>query len=36
MLEFRAMTQNLSPAILELDAALRSGRLREDGAQALG
>ena len=28
MLEFRATTQNFSPAILELDAAMRSGRLR--------
>ena len=31
MLEFRATTQNFSPAIIELDAALRSGRLRHDG-----
>ena len=31
MLEFRATTQNFSPAILELDAAMRSGRLRHDG-----
>ena len=29
--EFRATTQNFSPAILELDAAMRSGRLRHDG-----
>ncbi len=36
MLEFRATTQNFSPAILELDAALRSGRLRRDGDPALG
>ena len=30
MLEFRATTQNFSPAILELNAAMRSGRLRHD------
>ncbi len=30
MLEFPAPTQNFSPAILELDAAMRSGRLRHD------
>src|SRR3954465_14196524 len=35
MLEFRAMTQNFSPAILELDAAMRSGRLRHDGKPVL-
>ena len=35
MLEFRAMTQNFSPAILELDAAMRSGRLRHDGVPVL-
>jgi phage terminase large subunit-like protein len=35
MLEFRATTQNFSPAILELDAALRSGRLRHDGNPVL-
>ena len=35
MLEFRATTQNSSPAILELDAALRSGRLRHDGDPVL-
>ena len=28
MHEFRATTQNFSPAIIELDAAMRSGRLR--------
>ena len=36
MLEFRATTQNFSPAILELDAAMRSGRLRHDGHPVLG
>jgi len=35
MLEFRATTQNFSPAILELDAAMRSGRLRHDGNSVL-
>jgi phage terminase large subunit-like protein len=35
MLEFRAMTQNFSPAILELDAAMRSGRLQHDGSPVL-
>ena len=35
MLEFRATTQNFSPAILELDAAMRSGRLRHDGNPVL-
>jgi phage terminase large subunit-like protein len=35
MLEFRAPTQNFSPAILELDAAMRSGRLRHDGNPVL-
>ena len=35
MLEFRATTRNFSPAILEFDAALRSGRLRHDGDPAL-
>ena len=34
-LEFRATTQNFSPAILELDTALRSGRLRHDGDPVL-
>ena len=29
--EFRATTQNLSPAIIELDAAMRSAQLRHDG-----
>ncbi len=33
--EFRATTQNFSPAILELDAAMRAGRLRHDGSPAL-
>jgi hypothetical protein len=31
MHEFRATTQNFSPAIIELDAAMRAGRLRYDG-----
>ena len=31
----RATTQNFSPTILELDAALRSGRLRHDGDPVL-
>ena len=35
MLEFRATTQNFSPAILELDAAMRSGRFRHDGDPVL-
>ena len=35
MLEFRATTQNFSPAILELDAAMRSGRPRHDGNPVL-
>ena len=35
MLEFRATTQNFSPAIVELDAAMRSGRLRHDGNPVL-
>ena len=30
MFEFRATTQKFSPAVLELDAAMRSGRLRHD------
>ena len=33
--EFRATTQNFSPAILELDAAMRAGRLRHDGDPVL-
>ena len=33
--EFRATTQNFSPAILELDAALRAGQLRHDGGPLL-
>ena len=36
MHEFRATTQNFSPAIIELDAAMRSGRLRHDGNPVLG
>ena len=35
MLEFRATTQNSSPAILEFDAAMRSGRLRHAGDPVL-
>jgi phage terminase large subunit-like protein len=35
MHEFRATTQNFSPAIIELDAAMRSGRLRHDGNPVL-
>ena len=33
--EFRATTQKLSPAILELDAAMRAGRIRHDGNPVL-
>ena len=35
MHEFRATTQNFSPAIIELDAAMRSGRLGHDGHPVL-
>ena len=35
MHEFRATTQNFSPAIIELDAAMRSDRLRHDGNAVL-
>jgi len=35
MHEFRATTQNFSPAIIELDAAMRAGRLRHDGSPVL-
>jgi phage terminase large subunit-like protein len=35
MHEFRATTQSFSPAIIELDAAMRSGRLRHDGNPVL-
>jgi len=35
MHEFRATTQNFSPAIIELDAAMRSGRLRHEGNPVL-
>jgi phage terminase large subunit-like protein len=35
MHEFRATTQNFSPAIIELDAAMRSRRLRHDGNPVL-
>jgi phage terminase large subunit-like protein len=31
MLKFRATTQNFSPAIVEIDAAMRAGRLQHDG-----
>jgi phage terminase large subunit-like protein len=34
-LEFRTTTQNFSPAILELDAAMRAGPLRHDGNPVL-
>jgi phage terminase large subunit-like protein len=36
MFDFRTTTQNLSPAIVELDAAMRAGRLRHDGNPVLG
>src|SRR5215212_4786495 len=36
MVDFRTTTQNLSPAIIELDAAMRAGRLRHDGNPVLG
>ena len=35
MHEFRATTKNFSPAITELNAATRSGRLRHDGNPVL-
>ncbi len=35
MLEFRATTRNVSPAIFELDVAMRSGQLRHDGGPVL-
>jgi phage terminase large subunit-like protein len=35
MHEFRATTQNFSPAILKLDAGTRSGRPRRDGNPVL-
>jgi phage terminase large subunit-like protein len=35
MFDFRTITANLSPAIQELDAAMRSGRLRHDGNPVL-
>ncbi len=34
-LEFRATTRNFSPAVLELDATTRSGRLRHDSDPVL-
>ena len=36
MVDFRTTTQNLSPAIVELDAAMQSGRLAHDGNPVLG
>jgi phage terminase large subunit-like protein len=36
MVDFRTTTQNLSPAIIELYAAMRAGRLRHDGNPVLG
>ena len=36
MFDFRTTTQNLSPAIVELDAAMRSGRLAHHGNPVLG
>ncbi len=36
MVDFRTTTQNLSPAIVELEAAMRSGRLAHDGNPVLG
>jgi len=35
MHEFRATTQNFSPAAIELDAVMRAGRLRHDGNPVL-
>ena len=35
MVDFRTTRQNFSPAIVELDAAMRSGRLRHDGDPVL-
>lgn len=35
MIEFRTTTQNFSPAIVELDAAMRAGRLRHYGNPVL-
>ena len=35
MEDFRTTTQNLSPAIVELDAAMRAGRLAHDGNPVL-
>lgn len=36
MVDFRTTTQNLLPAINDLDAAMRAGRLRHDGDPVLG
>ncbi|MBL6459591.1 hypothetical protein JMJ55_30280 [Belnapia sp. T6] len=35
MVEFRSTTANFSPAIIELNAAMRSGRLQHDGNPVL-
>jgi phage terminase large subunit-like protein len=35
MHEFRATTQNFSPAMIELNGAMRAGRLRHDGNPVL-
>ena len=35
MVEFRSTTANFSPAIIELDAAMRSSRLQHDGNHVL-
>jgi phage terminase large subunit-like protein len=35
LFEFRATTQNLSPAVIESDAAMRAGRLRHDANPVL-
>jgi phage terminase large subunit-like protein len=36
MVDFRTTTKNLSPAINELDAAMRAGRIHHDGNPVLG
>jgi hypothetical protein len=35
MFRFRVTARNFSPAIIELDAAMRAGRLRHDGNPVL-
>jgi phage terminase large subunit-like protein len=35
MFQFRATTQKFSPAIIEMDAAMRAGRLQHDGNPVL-